>query len=630
MILNIDKFTFSIETLESDCYFLTHSYRWFVRVGCQKPWVIDDLLCKPAKLMLHNAVIHGVISKIEGPLTVGQGNHYFQYKVILSSSLWPLSAQTQHRVFLNKSVTDVILDVLSRHGWIKPRVSFYLQREYLKRPLIRQVGETDLNFITRLMEEVGLNYAFEQEVNQARLVITDNVCQLNILEGFKERRLRFDRPDEVCDLMTVTKMITQSVYLRAYNDAVDALYIEGYDKQRCHLDCLAHGYRYYYGEYFRDRVEGQYLAQVRQEALDWQRYQVNVKTHHALSPGQCVQLCGHRNKKYNRAYRVIELHCKDARVSGWVKGYRVVLIPVEVPYRSPLTVSRPRVGLHVTTIEGLQNGYRIRFPFDTEHAVGKASPPVRLVQPGVGENRGFHFPLGVGVRVVCGYIDDHPDRPVLLGALPARDRNYSDTRNILETHAGNALVMDDTLGAEKFSLLTAQQKQLFELSICEKSSGIKLLACRSDLSFESDKQFCVKAEKSIVQHALGNYQLSAKGQLHIKAETGDIHFQSGGDVHLSADDNMSFKANKNALNVKGLSVQLNGAEKSTWRGKSVTIISQHGKINLKAKKGMYLRVGSRGKVCIKQGGCEIILDGKGHVHIKAAKAIRLKGAVSGI
>jgi len=327
---------------------------------------------------------------------------------------------------------------------------------------------------------------------------------------------------------------------------------------------------------------------------------------------------------------VIGVFYEDECVSGWIKSCWLTLISVDTPYRTPLTVFRPRAGLHVTKVEALQGGYRVRFPFDREHAVGKASPSVRLVQPSVGEKKGFHFPLSVGARAICGYINDHPDHPVLLGALGVGDSTHTETQNILETPVGNKLLMDDTAGTERFSLSTSKQRQCFELSLCHNGQGIELLAHEGNMHFEAGKHLSVKAGQSIVQKVGDSCRTDAKGKLRVKAKKGNIVFQSGGHVHLSSGDGVSIKANEGVLDIKAASVKLSCVEKTSLQGKTVSLVSQRGAIHLNAKKGVSLSVGRGGKLTITQGESQIVLDSQGGIHIKAAKMIRIKGAVSGI
>ncbi|WP_230492922.1 contractile injection system protein, VgrG/Pvc8 family [Martelella alba] len=59
-------------------------------------------------------------------------------------------------IFLNQSVTDVVGQVLRKHGLEGADFEFRLSREYPARALITQWRETDLAFVQRLLAEVGI------------------------------------------------------------------------------------------------------------------------------------------------------------------------------------------------------------------------------------------------------------------------------------------------------------------------------------------------------------------------------------------------------------------------------------------------------------------------------------------
>ncbi|MCE1517577.1 phage late control D family protein, partial [Enterobacter hormaechei] len=78
------------------------------------------------------------------------------YQVELSSRLALLSRTRQCRIFQNQSVPEVVEQVLRRHGLDGPDFEFRLERSYPARELITQWRETDLQFIQRILSEVGI------------------------------------------------------------------------------------------------------------------------------------------------------------------------------------------------------------------------------------------------------------------------------------------------------------------------------------------------------------------------------------------------------------------------------------------------------------------------------------------
>ena len=75
----------------------------------------------------------------------------------------------QCAVFQNQSVPEVVEQVLRRHGLEGPDFEFRLERSYPPREIITQWRETDLQFIQRILSEVGIYWRTEM----------DDVCGLD-------------------------------------------------------------------------------------------------------------------------------------------------------------------------------------------------------------------------------------------------------------------------------------------------------------------------------------------------------------------------------------------------------------------------------------------------------------------
>ncbi|MGK5203919.1 phage late control D family protein [Enterobacter roggenkampii] len=69
----------------------------------------------------------------------------------------------QCAVFQNQSVPEVVEQVLRKHGLEGPDFEFRLERTYLPREIITQWRETDLQFIQRILSEVGIYWRTEMD-----------------------------------------------------------------------------------------------------------------------------------------------------------------------------------------------------------------------------------------------------------------------------------------------------------------------------------------------------------------------------------------------------------------------------------------------------------------------------------
>ncbi|MEN3752179.1 phage late control D family protein [Mangrovibacter sp. SLW1] len=99
-------------------------------------------------------MVHGVITHFT---RTGGSADEAKYSIVLEPFIALLANQFRtHRFFVNKSVPEVVAEVLQEHnlnGW---EYEFLLSHDYPKREQINQYQENDLAFIERLLAELGI------------------------------------------------------------------------------------------------------------------------------------------------------------------------------------------------------------------------------------------------------------------------------------------------------------------------------------------------------------------------------------------------------------------------------------------------------------------------------------------
>ncbi len=135
---------------------------------------LGDVVGKPAVLSLNDPRgerwFHGIISRFT---LTGQSADQAYYRAELVPQLWLLTQRYDCRIYQNKSVPDIIADVLQRGGLDGSRVRMDLQGQYEPREYCVQYRETDYNFVSRLMEEEGIWWCFEQTLDTHTLILAD-------------------------------------------------------------------------------------------------------------------------------------------------------------------------------------------------------------------------------------------------------------------------------------------------------------------------------------------------------------------------------------------------------------------------------------------------------------------------
>jgi type VI secretion system secreted protein VgrG len=99
----------------------------------------------------------------------GRTTEYVIYKLEIVPKLWLLTREAGSRIFQQKSVPDILKQVLSGIN-----VSYQLMGTYEPRDYCVQYRETDFNFVSRLMEDEGIYYFFKHASGSHQMVIADS------------------------------------------------------------------------------------------------------------------------------------------------------------------------------------------------------------------------------------------------------------------------------------------------------------------------------------------------------------------------------------------------------------------------------------------------------------------------
>ncbi len=99
----------------------------------------------------------------------GRDERFSYYTAKIVPQVWILTQISQSRIFQHLSVPDILKKVLT--GF---EVSYELEGTYKPRNYCVQYGETNFDFISRLMEEEGIFYYFEHKDRKHKLIVADS------------------------------------------------------------------------------------------------------------------------------------------------------------------------------------------------------------------------------------------------------------------------------------------------------------------------------------------------------------------------------------------------------------------------------------------------------------------------
>lgn len=115
--------------------------------------------------------ISGIVTEAR---LVEQHDRYYLYRIVIEPWIVLAKYHTDYRIYQKKTVIDIISEVLnSHHVYLS-----YVKRLRKQYPLIEyevQYGESDYDFVQRLMERYGLYWFFEHTNNIHRMVLIDDM-----------------------------------------------------------------------------------------------------------------------------------------------------------------------------------------------------------------------------------------------------------------------------------------------------------------------------------------------------------------------------------------------------------------------------------------------------------------------
>ncbi len=466
---------------------------------------IEGLLLKNACLSIKRRDkepirINGILAEFERRQSF-QG--YTFYHAVLVPNLWWLVLTHHNQVFLNKNIEEFLTDVLMDAGMQKTfDFEFRLQKQYEPWEFVCQYGESHYQFFSRWLEQYGMAYFFEQQMDNEVLVISDTQSVFTELEeenvvhykpvsgllppGGASIAVRFERAQH---------SIPHTVRVKDYQYITPGVNIEA----EAVVSDQGVGEVYSYGEHLRTPSEATMVAKIRAEEFGCRRETINAwTTSPTIRAGYLFSLQDHPKDTWNTQYLALEVrHSGDQRAYlqaglGISLGDReaqlfydnkVTAIPANVPYRPRRSTPKPLFfGSLNAKVDAAGSGeyakidaqgrYKIILPFDvSDRSEGRASSWLRMAQPHGGSNHGMHFPLHKGSEVMLSFVGGDPDRPVIMAGLPDPEHpsqitTENQTRCVLNTSGGNHIHFENKKGTERILFRNPVADTFMRLGAC--------------------------------------------------------------------------------------------------------------------------------------------------------------------
>ncbi|WP_201159177.1 type VI secretion system Vgr family protein, partial [Klebsiella michiganensis] len=166
--------------------------------------------------------VRTVFGVVESFRRVSTSNDETRYALTIVPRIALLGYTKGSEIYLNQSVIEVVEQVLRKHGLEGPDFEFRLSREYPSRELITQWRETDLEFIQRLLAEVGIYWRYEMDsrLEQDVVIFQDSQQQYEFgvtLPLRNQAGMSDSGQESIWDIQTAYNVVSGSVATRDYN-----------------------------------------------------------------------------------------------------------------------------------------------------------------------------------------------------------------------------------------------------------------------------------------------------------------------------------------------------------------------------------------------------------------------------
>jgi len=666
-VQGIPEHTFSVLSLECESHAIGADYAFSLRLTSESEIDPSAVVGAAARIEVRweaqPIYVHGIVVDydIEGHAVKG-----WQSRIVLRSPLTALDYNVQSRVFLNKDVKQVIEQVWSSANLPRESLDFSLRESYPAREFTVQYQESDLAFITRLMRHYGLFYIFEQSDKRAKVMVHDDVKDLPVMDGTGEVVYRpqggeVRQVESVQSFVRRTRLLTDQVKVRDYNYRTPETVLDAVGRRGTHIKGSGSDYRY--GDHYQTLDEGEALARVRQEALDWRRETFEAESDcRGMAPGHRFTLTGHPDKSLNGDYLVVSVrHTADQSVAsaygeaaqGPTYRNTLTLIRAGVPFRLA-AADEPRVhGTITARVETTggdyayldeQGRYHVRLMLDRSDAkAGEASQPVRLMQPYTGAQYGMHFPLHAGAEVALAFVNGDIDRPIMLGALPNPDTpspvtSANPTQNVLRTWGGNELVMDDRKGQERVELFTRERKNILALDADSNGHKVRLASEEGEMALHAAKSMLIESGDSQTVQVGKDHKVVVENAQHLMTKNKEIGIDAATDLRMKAGDHIQLQAEKENIEMEAAEdvvVQAGHGMSVEVRNEDLTMFVSNGNIGIQAAKDITVKGQGGGTMHIGQSGASIEISSGGDLIISGStvtisgSSINIKGSSIG-
>ena len=541
---------------------------------------------------------------------------------------WYLTRTVNSRIFQNLSVPKIVEKIFHDKGFNDFQMR--LSEQYTPWDYCVQYHETDFQFVTRLLEQEGIYYFYEHENGKHALVLADSPkehkpCPQQDTVGCQLTVGGIEDEDMINTLGWMQEIRFGKYTTKDYNFLMPTTNLQVEVPTKI---SLGQGDRELYdfpGEY-ETRNEGDQYANIRMQAEEAQVTILSGTSNcRAFASGYRFTLQDYtRNELNNKPYALTSVwHGVTEPIGGSGEGSTVAYsnsftcIPLDVPYRPPLTTPKPVIaGVQTAIVTGPageeiytdEHGrVKVQFHWDRDGKNDeKTSCWIRVAQGWSGVGWGAVWIPRIGHEVVVSFIEGDPDRPLITGSV----YNASNTPpyKLPDEMTKSTIKSNSTKGGGGFNEIRFEDKKGDEQIFIQAEKNLDLRV-KNDRFETINHDHHLTVENNMIEHI--------KNERH---ETVDIdHYEDiGKDRHLDVKGKEAKQvAQSLSLTVQGDVIEVFKAAHSEQTGGDYYLKAQN--VVIEAMQNITLSV----------GGSYIAIE-QATIEIKTSGQITIEGTQTGI
>lgn len=616
----------------------------------------DDVMNKEAVLAIlgkadEHRYFHGIISEfVQG----GKAGDFNFYRARLVPALWRLSLEQDCRIFQEKKVPEIVKEILEEGGVKSDRylVPKKLEDDYQPKTYCVQYRETDLHFISRLLEEEGIFYFFEHAKDKHVLVLGDDPVSYKAIEGEKE--VTFSDAESMVpkeDFVSVFNMSRQvhtgKITVKDYNFETPSVDLTQKTEKDPYKNLEVYDYPAEYGE----QKPGEKIAKVRLEEATMFHEKAEGKSDcDRFTPGFTFQLADHPRdqdpENWNQEYLLVDVMHRGTQpqvleqrsgAGGTEYSNEFLCIKSSVPFRPERNTPKPVVeGVQTAIVVGKEGEeiytdkhgrVKVQFHWDRKGEKNeKSSCWIRVGQVWAGREWGALFIPRISQEVIVDFIEGDPDRPIIIGSVyhgenpPPYNPENSKTKSTIKSNT-TPTDPDAPPDARGFNEIRFEDKKDEEELFIHGQKNLEIRVKNDRRENIDNNRSLVVANDKIED--IGNNREETVGNDHKEKIGGSRNLKVGGDQKGAVDGALSLTVGGNVNEV----FKADHSEKVTGQ-----FTAQAADIVLEADSNITLKVGGS-FIAISSSGikisssAQIVIDAKASAELTSTGSVTIKGSM---